>query len=202
MADEKFSDFASNATMAFTDQTVGLMAGDNGRATMTVLQVLMGKAADGSASISTPGRKFFDVLERQAGDWDARTLSDNVGPSVSLDWTNRILIDESGANSLDWVQRVLNASDSSDSINWGDRILLDSANNQASDWENRFLFDSGGSAIFEWDTLAKVSSGIDFQLGNAADTGLTPGVLAASTDASIVILDSTGTPYLVPCVAQ
>lgn len=46
----------------------------------------------------------------------------------------------------------------------------------------------------------QVISGLVFQLGNAATTGLIAGALAALTTASIVILDSTGTAYRVPCV--
>lgn len=45
-----------------------------------------------------------------------------------------------------------------------------------------------------------IASGKSFQLGNAATTGLTAGVLSALTNASIVILDSTGQAYRVPCI--
>lgn len=50
------------------------------------------------------------------------------------------------------------------------------------------------------DVFAKVASGTQFWLGNAAVTGLTAGVLAATTNASIVIFDSTGQAYRVPCI--
>lgn len=42
--------------------------------------------------------------------------------------------------------------------------------------------------------------GRNLQLGNAATTGLVAGALSALTTASIVIFDSTGTAYRVPCV--
>jgi hypothetical protein len=45
-----------------------------------------------------------------------------------------------------------------------------------------------------------VASGKTFTLGNAATTGLTAGVLAASTNASIVITDSAGQAYRIPCI--
>lgn len=45
-----------------------------------------------------------------------------------------------------------------------------------------------------------IASGIGFQVGNTAVTGLVAGALAALTTASIVIKDSTGTAYRVPCV--
>jgi hypothetical protein len=38
------------------------------------------------------------------------------------------------------------------------------------------------------------------KLGNAAVTGLTPGALAATTNASITITDSAGTVYRIPCI--
>lgn len=45
-----------------------------------------------------------------------------------------------------------------------------------------------------------IASGKTFQVGNAATTGLTAGVLAAITNASIVITDSTGQAYRIPCI--
>lgn len=45
-----------------------------------------------------------------------------------------------------------------------------------------------------------VASGKTFQIGNAATTGLTAGVLAALTNATIVITDSTGQAYRIPCI--
>lgn len=45
-----------------------------------------------------------------------------------------------------------------------------------------------------------IKSGSAFTLGNAATTGLIAGALAALTTASIVITDSTGQAYRVPCV--
>jgi hypothetical protein len=38
------------------------------------------------------------------------------------------------------------------------------------------------------------------KLGNAATTGLTPGVLAATTNATLTITDSTGQVYRIPCI--
>lgn len=45
-----------------------------------------------------------------------------------------------------------------------------------------------------------VGSGSVFKVGNAATTGLTAGVLAALTNATIVISDSTGQAYRIPCI--
>lgn len=50
------------------------------------------------------------------------------------------------------------------------------------------------------DVFAKVASGTQFWVGNAATTGLTAGVLSALTNASIVIYDSAGQAYRVPCI--
>lgn len=45
-----------------------------------------------------------------------------------------------------------------------------------------------------------LSSGVVFRVGNNATTGLTAGVLAALTNASIVIQDQTGQAYRIPCI--
>lgn len=45
-----------------------------------------------------------------------------------------------------------------------------------------------------------VVSGNAFQIGNAATTGLVAGALAALTNATIVIADSTGQAYRIPCI--
>jgi hypothetical protein len=49
-------------------------------------------------------------------------------------------------------------------------------------------------------TLVTLSSGVALRLGNAATTGLTPGVEAALTNATIVLQDSTGQAYRIPCI--
>lgn len=45
-----------------------------------------------------------------------------------------------------------------------------------------------------------VAAGKTFQVGNAAATGLAAGVLAATTNATLVITDSTGQAYRIPCI--
>lgn len=45
-----------------------------------------------------------------------------------------------------------------------------------------------------------IISGKNLLLGNAATTGLTPGVLSATTNATIVISDSGGQAYRIPCI--
>lgn len=45
-----------------------------------------------------------------------------------------------------------------------------------------------------------ITSGTTFQLGNNATTGLAAGVLAALTNATIVIKDATGQSYRIPCI--
>jgi hypothetical protein len=49
-------------------------------------------------------------------------------------------------------------------------------------------------------TLVTLASGVDLQLGNAATTGLSAGALAALTNASITLKDSTGQTYRIPCI--
>lgn len=45
-----------------------------------------------------------------------------------------------------------------------------------------------------------VASGKKLQLGNAATTGLSAGVLAALTNATLVLTDSAGQDYRIPCI--
>lgn len=45
-----------------------------------------------------------------------------------------------------------------------------------------------------------IASGKSLVLGNVAATGLTAGVLSATTNATIVIKDSTGQAYRIPCI--
>lgn len=45
-----------------------------------------------------------------------------------------------------------------------------------------------------------IASGKSLQIGNSATTGLTPGVLANLTNATIVIVDALGQAYRIPCV--
>lgn len=49
-------------------------------------------------------------------------------------------------------------------------------------------------------TSGNIVFGGGVQLSNTAVTGLTPGALAATTDASIVLHDSSGQAYRVPCI--
>lgn len=49
-------------------------------------------------------------------------------------------------------------------------------------------------------TGLKIVSGSSLTLGNAATTGLAAGVLAATTNATIVLTDSTGQAYRIPCI--
>lgn len=62
--------------------------------------------------------------------------------------------------------------------------------------------DYGVTTAGVWTTIADltVGSGKNFKVGNAATTGLTAGVLAALTNATIVISDSTGQAYRIPCI--
>lgn len=67
--------------------------------------------------------------------------------------------------------------------------------------DNTIGFMMGGT-VYGTFTTTKLSlaSGVALQLGNSAVTGLIAGALAALTTASIVIYDSTGTAYRVPCI--
>lgn len=59
---------------------------------------------------------------------------------------------------------------------------------------------NGTTQLAVTSALLTITSGTALRLGNAASTGLTAGVLAATTNASIVISDSTGQAYRIPCI--
>lgn len=59
----------------------------------------------------------------------------------------------------------------------------------------------GGATVLDVSAaLVAVASGSALHLGNAAVTGLTPGVLAATTNATLVLTDSGGQAYRIPCI--
>jgi len=60
---------------------------------------------------------------------------------------------------------------------------------------NTTLGGSGSPAV-----ACHIAGGGALRLGNAASTGLVAGALAATTNASIVIQDSTGQAYRIPCI--
>lgn len=49
-------------------------------------------------------------------------------------------------------------------------------------------------------SLFKLTSGVALQLGNAAVTGLVAGALAALTNATVTLKDSSGQTYRIPCI--
>lgn len=90
---------------------------------------------------------------------------------------------------------------------WGDAALPgrtwdgDPDTGIANGGGNIQIFAAGGAEIFRHNTTGIViASGKTLQLGNAATTGLTAGVLAALTNSSIVLTDSNGQAYRIPCI--
>ena len=77
----------------------------------------------------------------------------------------------------------------------GAQIYINAAAGSAVNLQNA----GTNSALVDANGLT-VSSGKALKIGNAAVTGLTAGVLAALTDASIVITDSAGQAYRIPCI--
>lgn len=67
-----------------------------------------------------------------------------------------------------------------------------------SSFHNWFIQDGSGNVTVGGGIT--IGSGAALKLGNAATTGLTPGVLAATTNASIVLTDSNGQAYRIPCI--
>lgn len=65
---------------------------------------------------------------------------------------------------------------------------------------NMALVTDGTTRATVSSTAFTLSSGLELKLGNAATTGLTAGVLAATTNATVTITDSTGQVYRIPCI--
>lgn len=67
---------------------------------------------------------------------------------------------------------------------------------------NPFLIlpSSSGATLTPAGASVIIGTGKGFQLGNNATTGLTAGVLAALTNATVVIIDGSGQAYRVPCI--
>lgn len=71
---------------------------------------------------------------------------------------------------------------------------------RAASWDYGGTEASPSAAISVPITSGNIIFGGGVQLSNAAVTGLTAGVLAATTNATIVLYDSTGQAYRVPCI--
>lgn len=72
-------------------------------------------------------------------------------------------------------------------------IYLSAANTPTLSANSTIVLSATSSAIL-------IASGKQLQLGNAAVTGLVAGTLAALTNATITITDSTGQVYRIPCI--
>lgn len=75
-----------------------------------------------------------------------------------------------------------------------------SGTDRAASWDYGSKLASAAAAITVPATSGNIVFGGGVQLSNAAVTGLTAGVLAATTNATIVLYDSTGQAYRVPCI--
>lgn len=75
-----------------------------------------------------------------------------------------------------------------------------SGTNRAASWDYGDKLASATAAITVPATSGNIVFGGGVQLSNAAVTGLVAGAVAALTTATIVLYDSTGQAYRVPCV--
>lgn len=108
------------------------------------------------------------------------------------------------------IQSVVAGTADTSGVNWTFRGSLSTGSGTSGD----IIFQTGatgaGSTAQNTATTALtikgatqavvVASGKTFQIGNAATTGLSAGVLAGQTNASIVITDSGGQAYRIPCI--
>lgn len=182
-----FLDGEANGVTVFT------IDGTGAGSFSSVLTPLVQSAAGGpSITLGAATGSLLDSSGDITVDWQNTTLRDSNASAVSVDWTNRILIDSAGFTSVDWLQRELLRDNVTVAANWETGQLLDSNAALSVDWQDRALVDQNGQNATSWidrtdfDT-AGVSS-IDWQSRNLIDSA---GVVAEQWSLRS-LLDNTG----------
>ena len=87
----------------------------------------------------------------------ARFLRDVTGVR-SVDYQNRILIDQADVTTVDWKNAKLYANTTSQSVNWNTRVLTDATEATSLDWGSRLGYDNGIITL-DWSGLALKDTG-------------------------------------------
>lgn len=90
--------------------------------------------------------------QQQSLNWDQRVCIDDGG-QYSIDWNNAYL-SYNGTHVLQWFAQKLVDGNGTDSLHWGyfDRYLLDNAGNRSVAWNDRQLVNSG-TILVDWNSL-------------------------------------------------
>jgi hypothetical protein len=84
-------------------------------------------------------------------DWENAGLYSYIDASLTVDWANRHLVDDSSVNALDWQNRTAVDAGGNNSVEWHGRNLDDSSGTQVSiAWEARVMWDAGGEQSIDW----------------------------------------------------
>ena len=132
-----------------------------------------------SASIDTSNRKLV------------------IGSTVSVDWANRILEDNSGVGVLNWNTLVLFDASGNDSVDWGAHQLIDAAGQTSIDWASRVgVANDGSTNILDWTStsglkinkiinnyngISTAGNGVAVIVGSGNTVGATTGVASVAT---------------------
>lgn len=151
--------------------------------------------ADLVAAVDMPGLVTQKQTLQQVWDLFRAGAQLTDGAALSVDATNRLLVDGAAANSADWSARQLIDSAGTLSLNWENRVLADNTTTTSVDWQNRLLIDAGGATIFNWQ-----SQQISDSAGNAILDWATPpdlivvqGLLVLGIAFTVATLPAAGT---------
>jgi hypothetical protein len=143
---------------------------------------------------------FGNALNRIAGYQIAATFSDGGSTLAELTCVDIIGISNSTISDVVTSGAGLKIRSATNSSSGGfvsvyGLQIEDQAIGGASNWAIKT-----GAGLVEFGDHVKIDSGKSLTLGNSATTGLTPGVLAATTNASIEVTDQSGQVYRIPCI--
>ena len=101
-------------------------------------------------SVSWDGRTLYDTSQGSAIEWGSRDLITSSG-QVSVSWDQWQLINPSSNSvSVDWSNLLLLDTSDFVALDWSGRILCDSTSNHSLDWANRYLLDTAGATAMGW----------------------------------------------------
>lgn len=122
-----------------------------GDATHKILSLNVSSIENGTAPvIAVNSFSTYDNVGAFSMDFSNRLLFYNDGTTVSVDWANSNLIDNSAQISMNYQTRRLFDSGGSRAVDYSNRLLIDSAVITSLDFQNRQLSDSSSLTSLDW----------------------------------------------------
>lgn len=163
--------------------------------------------ASGNLVVDWDGQQLLRALDGSLSvDWGQSWLVDNTAPSgiVSVAWIDRILysLEQPGdvqIASVQWATRELINSDAFTTLNWNLSELYSTVNGTSANWELRQLYDSSsGSFSLDWENLAlqgewTIDSDFEF-----ITNGTGPIIQSPDTTRWRIVVDNAGNVSAVP----